>query len=304
MGCVQACLAENAVERATGIRVKNPSLLAGLLFDAEGQHMTPTHAIKNGRCYRYYVSRRLITDVRADVAAGLRIPAAEIEQIVVNRIRRLLSEPASLFEVFTAAQAGERQLQQAVIARADEYASGWARMSPLRQRVILLALVRRIDMGPDQVIIHIRSPQLVAFLEDRLTAENRDLADNEPTLPLSQPVQLRRAGKEVRMVIEHTDPFAPPLKPDATLIKAIVKAHRFNDGLLRSGASKFADLAKSEKLHRSYYSQILRLAYLAPDITTAILEGRQPLGLTATMLIEHPALPLSWQAQRAALGFA
>ena len=52
------------------------------------------------------------------------------------------------------------------------------------------------------------------------------------------------------------------------------------------------------------YSQILRLAYLAPDITTAILEGRQPLGLTATMLIEHPALPLSWQAQRAALGFA
>ena len=301
---VQACLAENAVERATGIRVKNPSLLAGLLFDAEGQHMTPTHAIKNGRRYRYYVSRRLITDVRADVAAGLRIPAAEIELIVVNRIRRLLSEPASLFEVLTAAQAGERQLQQAVIARADEHASGWARMSPLRQRVILLALVRGIDMGPDQVIIHIRSPQLVAFLEDRLTAENRDLADNEPTLPLSQPVQLRRAGKEVRMVIEHTDPFAPPLKPDAPLIKAIVKAHRFNDGLLRSGASKFADLAKSEKLHRSYYSQILRLAYLAPDITTAILEGRQPLGLTATMLIEHPALPLSWQAQRAALGFA
>jgi hypothetical protein len=54
---------------------------------------------------------------------------------------------------------------------------------------------------------------------------------------------------------------------------------------------------------RSYYSQILRLAYLAPDITTAILEGRQPSGLTATMLVEHP-LPLSWQAQRAVLGFA
>ncbi len=75
---------------------------------------------------------------------------------------------------------------------------------------------------------------------------------------------------------------------------------RWRDG----GARKFADLAKREKLHRSYYSQILRLAYLAPDITTAILEGRQPAGLTATMLIEHPRLPLSWQEQRAALGFA
>jgi len=43
---------------------------------------------------------------------------------------------------------------------------------------------------------------------------------------------------------------------------------------------------------------------LAPDITTAILEGGQPEGLTATMLIEHRRLPLSWQAQRTALGFA
>jgi hypothetical protein len=41
-----------------------------------------------------------------------------------------------------------------------------------------------------------------------------------------------------------------------------------------------------------------------PTFTTAILEGRQPSGLAATMLIEHPRLPLSWQQQRAALGFA
>jgi site-specific DNA recombinase len=50
-------------------------------------------------------------------------------------------------------------------------------------------------------------------------------------------------------------------------------------------------------------SPFLRLAYLAPDITAAILEGRQPEWLTATVLIEHPDLPLSWPEQRAALGF-
>ena len=74
--------------------------------------------------------------------------------------------------------------------------------------------------------------------------------------------------------------------------------------LLHGRVSKFADLAKGENLHRSYYSQILRLAYLAPDIITAILDGRQPPGLTATMLIDHPALPLSWDEQRTILGFA
>jgi len=91
------------------------------------------------------------------------------------------------------------------------------------------------------------------------------------------------------MVIDRTDPFAPRPKPDPRLIKAIINAHRFNEKLLLHGrAGKFADLAKNEKLHRSYYSQVLRLAYLAPDIIAAILEGRQPSGLTATKLVEHP----------------
>jgi hypothetical protein len=52
---VQARLAANAVERSNGGRAKSPSLLAGLLFDADGNRMTPTHAVKKGRRYRYYV---------------------------------------------------------------------------------------------------------------------------------------------------------------------------------------------------------------------------------------------------------
>jgi hypothetical protein len=49
------------------VRVKSPSLLTGLLFDAEGQRMTPTHAVKNNRRYRYYVSRPLIVGAAAPV---------------------------------------------------------------------------------------------------------------------------------------------------------------------------------------------------------------------------------------------
>jgi site-specific DNA recombinase len=185
-----------------------------------------------------------------------------LEQIVVNRIRRLLSEPVSLFEMVKV-HAGEPLLQQSLMARAAELAAEAARMSPLRMRVILVALVQRIEVGPDQVIIHLRPRRLPALLDDRLAAANPDPLADEPSLPLTHPVQLRRAGKEVRMVIDHTDPFAPLVKPDPSLLKVIAKAHRFNEKLLRGGAAKFADLAKSEKLHRSYYSQILRLAYLA-----------------------------------------
>lgn len=99
---VTARLAENAVERNTGRRVRNPSLLTGLLFDGEGHRMTPTHAIKNGRRYRYYVSRPLIVGSSA-AAAGIRISAAEIEQdrhesdppITVGARERLRDLPGS-----------------------------------------------------------------------------------------------------------------------------------------------------------------------------------------------------------------
>jgi DNA invertase Pin-like site-specific DNA recombinase len=296
-------LAENAVDRGTGIRVQNPSLLVGLLFDGDGHRMTPTHAVKKGTRYRYYVSRPLIIAGRADAVAGLRVPAAEIEQIVTNRIRRMLSEPASVFEILEA-YAHEPLLKQNLMARAAELAGEWPRLSPLRMRVILLALIQRIDVRPDEMIIHLRPSRLAALLNHRPTAADPEPLDGEPTLPLSQPVWLRRAGKEVRMVIDHTDPFAPVPKPNQALIRLVVRAHRFHEMLIKHKDGKFGDLAKSEKLNRSYFSQVLRLAYLAPGITAAILEGHQPPGLTATTLIGRADMPISWQEQQRALGFA
>jgi hypothetical protein len=64
-------------------------------------------------------------------------------------------------------------------------------------------------------------------------------------VPLSHPVRLRRVGKEVRIVIDGSDPFAPLPIPDPSLIKAIAKAHRFNDRLLHGGIGRVADLQKA-----------------------------------------------------------
>ncbi len=58
---VQQTLVTNRVDRDTGLGANEPSLLAGLVFDARGERLTPTHAVKKGTRYRYYVSRSLIT---------------------------------------------------------------------------------------------------------------------------------------------------------------------------------------------------------------------------------------------------
>src|SRR5215467_2567978 len=70
---VQAQLAGNTAERNAGTRIRQPSLLTGVLFDCSGNRMTPTHAIRKGTRYRYYVSRPLITKERSEESTGLRL---------------------------------------------------------------------------------------------------------------------------------------------------------------------------------------------------------------------------------------
>jgi site-specific DNA recombinase len=126
---------------------------------------------------------------------------------------------------------------------------------------------------------------------------------SEENVIMSVPAQLRRAGMEIRMLIDRTDPFAA-VKPDARLIKLLVRAHRLNTTLVQSEDVAFAALAMREGVSRSYFTRVVRLSYLVPDITQAILEGRQPRDLTAEKVLAHSRLPLGWHDQRTALGFA
>jgi hypothetical protein len=95
---VHAQLASNTAERNSGTRARQQSLLAGTLFDGDGNRMTPTHAVKNGVRYRYYVSRPLITKAQPEPSAGLRIPARELEQAVTSRVRQWLLGPGSIYQ--------------------------------------------------------------------------------------------------------------------------------------------------------------------------------------------------------------
>jgi site-specific DNA recombinase len=83
-----------------------------------------------------------------------------------------------------------------------------------------------------------------------------------------------------------------------------LRARRFNATLVESDDVPFAVLAEREGVSRSYFTRLVRLSYLASDITRAILDGRQPRDLTAEKLLEHSRLPLAWHDQRTALGFA
>jgi hypothetical protein len=99
------------------------------------------------------------------------------------------------------------------------------------------------------------------------------------------------------------DGRAPAQRPDHNLIAAVAQANRWFEELRTGQAASVQDLVRRHGVDQGDVSRILPLAFLAPDIVERILEGRQPVELTADRL-KRARLPLSWTEQRRLLGIA
>ena len=89
-------------------------------------------------------------------------------------------------------------------------------------------------------------------------------------------------------------------KPQEPLLIALARAHRWQDMLDKGGAASLTELADRLKLNRSYVRRILYLALLAPDIVEAIVQGKEPSGLSLEKLTKE--MPEGWEAQRTEFG--
>jgi len=301
---VQAKLDANRVEHKTGHTARNPSLLAGVLFDDNGDRMTPSHAVKNGKRYRYYISRPLTTQRRPTVPGGRRVPAGDIEQLVADRVRALLSDQIQVFEAIRSSVQEPGQ-QKNFVERAAELSKTWDELTPADMRGILGALIARVDVLPEKVDIHLIPLRIVDILRGGLAdlSTMPEPIEASERLTLSVPARLRRAGMETKMIINGANPDSRKAKPDPSLTKLVVKAYALHEKLMAGKGVSLGDIAKQEGLSGSYFTRVLRLAFLGPDITRAILQGRQPPDLTAAKLTRGSRLPLDWREQKDLLGF-
>jgi site-specific DNA recombinase len=213
-------------------------------------------------------------------------------------VHQWLLDPGSIYKS-TSARLTDASMQQRLVARAADLSKHWPELPVARKRTVLTALIERIEVSVDRIEIRLRPARLRALLDG--AAAPSQGANHEETEILSVPVRLRRAGREIRMVIDGSDPFAAA-QPDMRLIKLLLRARRFNAALAEG--VPFAALAQREGVGRSYFTRLVRLSFLAPDLTQAILDGRQPRDLTAEKLLARSRLPLAWHDQRIVLGFA
>jgi site-specific DNA recombinase len=194
-GAAQARLASNRHERGLRKNAKAPSLLAGLVFDAEGQPLTPTHANKGGRRYRYYVSAALIRGPKDATGNGMRIPASELEGLVTDRLLEFLNSSMELADALAPFRLPAHALEAAF-----ERASKIAGQFDCDQRTradTFRHLVTRIVVAPDELKIQLDRKSVALML--RLPVDAQDTTLDLAVLKVR--ASLQRAGQSKRLVI-------------------------------------------------------------------------------------------------------
>lgn len=279
----QRQLDENRVERHLGNGSPHPSLLAGLLWDTHGRRMSPKHATKQSRRYRYYVSRT--DDAEACVHPIWRISAPDIEGRVIEGLVQQLRATVSsrISDGVHDAEAIERMRGNAADV-IEQLRSGIGRT----QRKLVSETIERIELHSDRIVAIARLAHVDPLLDVAVTA----------TLP----VDSIRSGKQLKLVIRATSDEQGAHRNPA-LIKLVTQAAAAREVLANCRSTDFDHIAAAMGYGREHAADLIRIGYLAPDITAAILDGRQPPELTRTKLTRTAGLPLCWNAQRTALGF-
>ena len=293
---VQTTLAANRVDRSAGKGNHHLSLLADLISDADGELMTPNHTVKSGVRYRYYVSKSLVTG-GPGTRRGQRMPAPHIEALVTGRIRAWLADPVAVLNAVQCCRP-EAVAQRRLMDEAARLAASWQELDAEQLHAILRGLVTRVQVHADRVEVTLDQTGVVLRLnakdQQRPAHAGRDDRERNLTV-LTIPARLKRAGIEMRLVV---DDGSEPANVDPVLVRLLVRVHAIRARLLEAPSLTLQEIAAEKRVSSSYVTRLLRLAFLAPDIVTAILNGRHPPQLTANRLMDDTRLPLGWTAQR------
>ena len=250
----------------TIVRNKSDQLLTGLLFDDAEHRMIPTHATKAGIRYRYYVSTRVLHGEAKNASAGSvsRVPAPDIEDIVVKFLKEHL---------------------------ATEQDGATTSVMPLGDRGDLAQLVAGIVVHRDRLIV-------------RLKSDNADEASDSPddrslTIPWQKP-----PSKRSRRILLPNNTSRSDVRPEqferrARLVSAIARGRRWLDDVVSGRVTTVAEICIREKCSIRQVNMAISLAFLAPNLVKAAVEGRLPRGVGIERLRDPP---IEWSRQFEALG--
>jgi site-specific DNA recombinase len=253
---VQTKLTEQANNHKS-VRSTTEALLTGRIFDDRGNRMTPSHARKGGMKYRYYLSSALLHGAANRAGSVSRIPAAEIEAVVIKTLREHLHP-----------------------------------LPPIDDRGLINDFVARIEIQQERLAIQV---------VDASGKEPLEETSNILHVPWQKANSTRR--REVLLPEAAELRKLRPIRSEnrATLIASIARGRRWLDELIRDPTATSESIAKRECCSTRKVNMTISLAFLAPDLVRAAIEGRLPHGAGVARFAD---LPVEWPRQYDILGLS
>jgi site-specific DNA recombinase len=166
------------------------------------------------------------------------------------------------------------------------------RSTPRERGRIVRELVEQVILDEKQIIIKLRRGALVCGDDPSRTSE----APSDSSIELIAAVDFKRRGVDTKMVLPGLAQHKLASRGDPVLIKAIARGCAWFEELATGQLRSLHELAQRDGITRRYIRRLVDLAFLSPQLVEAILQGQQPVELTATRLTELD-LPLDWTEQ-------
>jgi site-specific DNA recombinase len=247
-------------------KTKSGHLLTGLLYDDAGHRMIPTHATKAGIRYRYYVSLPHLKGESKTVSVGSvsRIPATDIEDIIVKSVNEHLG------------------------AQHEQSSSSSAHVND--RGVIISEQVVRINVHKDRLIVRFK----LAGTEESHSTDGELLS-----IPWQKPPSRKSRQILIPLGVRRNEVRPTRIERRARLVNAIARGRRWLDEIVSGSAPNIEQIATRQKCSMRQVNMTISLAFLAPELVKAAVEGRLPRGIGVERLRDAPA---EWSRQSEALG--
>ncbi|WP_158886654.1 recombinase family protein [Rhodanobacter sp. L36] len=264
---VQAQLETHRDERKVRAGVEEAGLLSGLLFDKAGNRLTPTHAVKGKRRYRYYTRRAIAGE---SASTKLSVPAHGLDAMVTDLWLDLLKEPdldQTLEVPDDRPEAGLWLRQAATSLRED-----WARQTAHEQRLVLEETGVTVIVEHDALILSFPAARLRAHL---LQEEDRP-ASNERTCRIERrrPMAVARFGGERRIFDSAKTQQIGVTANHEVLLATIARGRRWYEDLTQGRAANIADIAHRESVTDASIHHVLQCVLVPAAQIQRLLDGQ------------------------------
>jgi site-specific DNA recombinase len=281
-----------------GANAAFPSLLRGLVYDEEGNRFTPSHAVKRGKRYRYYTSQQVIEDADVALPSPGRIPAREIEKVVLAEIKGFLVSPDRVVDALDGADDDVASTRFLIDAARKESHLFDSKAHPTVSEW-LAEVVERIVVQKESIEIRLRREALRFKILDPGRGHQRPQshARDEALVAWTVPARFRRRSGEMRLIIPSHPQGLDTDRHTTSMLKAVARAHDWVRAILAGEYKDQRAIAAALGVNERYVSNHISAAFLAPKIVEQIVDGHEVPNLPELLNV----MSLSWKEQRTKL---